>query len=300
MRLRQIEIFHAVYMNGSISAAARALHISQPSVSKVLRHTESQLGLTLFELLRGRLVPTDEAHALFREVDDVFQRVGSLRQAAANLKRGGGGHLRLGVVPSLALEVVPAAIAAFRRAHPDVTFSVQTLHHRDVLRVLYERESDVAIAYDPSEHPRIARRELAPGKLVLLSPAGTFPPDVTNVSCDLLEGRDFIDVAASGPLGTVAGNALDGLGVSTREVISVGTYYIAAALVKNGCGLAIVDEFTAHATCGPDMMCLDLTPALDADVHAVWLEDRPLSVLADRFLDTVSAVLASRGRRSPP
>jgi DNA-binding transcriptional LysR family regulator len=299
MRLRQIEIFHAVYMNGSISAAARALHISQPSVSKVLRHTESQLGLTLFELLRGRLVPTDEAHALFREVDDVFQRVGSLRQAAANLKRGGGGHLRLGVVPSLALEVVPAAIAAFRRTYPDVTFSVQTLHHRDVLRVLYERESDVAIAYDPSEHPRIARRQLAPGKLVLLAPAGTFPPGVT-VSYDMLEGRDFIDVAASGPLGTVAGNALDGLGVSPREVISVGTYYIAAALVRNGCGLAIVDEFTAHATCGPDMVCLDLTPALDADVLAVWLEDRPLSVLADRFLDTVSEVLAASSRRSPP
>jgi hypothetical protein len=48
------------------------------------------------------------------------------------------------------------------------------------------------------------------------------------------------------------------------------------------------------------MVCLDLTPALDADVLAVWLEDRPLSVLADRFLDTVSRVLASSGGRSPP
>ena len=54
MRLRQIEVFHAVYTSGSISAAARALNVSQPSVSKVLRHTEVQLGLPLFRLSRGR------------------------------------------------------------------------------------------------------------------------------------------------------------------------------------------------------------------------------------------------------
>ena len=299
MRLRQIEVFHAVYVNGSISAAARALHISQPSVSKVLRHAESQLGFTLFKLLKGRLVPTDEAHALFREVDDVFQRVGSLRQAAANLKRGGGGHLRLGVVPSLALEVVPAAIAEFRRMHADVTFAVQTLHHGDVLRALYERESDIAIAYGPAEHPRLARRQLAPGKLVLLAPAGTFPAMPDGVSVDMLEGRDFIDVAASGPLGTVASNALEALGVSTRPVVSVGTYYIAAALVRNKVGVAIVDQFTADATWGPEVDCFELSPTLDADVHAVWFEDRPLSVLADKFLDTVGTVLRTSRRPIP-
>src|SRR3546814_1041910 len=77
MRFRQIEIFHAVYTTGSISAAARALHVSQPSVSKVLHHTQSQLGLTLFTLVRGRLVATDEAHALFVEVSEIVERLTS-------------------------------------------------------------------------------------------------------------------------------------------------------------------------------------------------------------------------------
>ena len=47
MNLRHIEIFHAVYVNGSVSAAARALNVSQPSVSKMLRHAESLLGFQL-------------------------------------------------------------------------------------------------------------------------------------------------------------------------------------------------------------------------------------------------------------
>src|SRR3546814_646875 len=128
MRFRQIEIFHAVYTTGSISAAARALHVSQPSVSKVLHHTQSQLGLTLFTLVRGRLVATDEAHALFVEVSEIVERLTSLKKTVSNIRNVGGGHIRLGVVPSLGLHVAPLAIARFRKLHPQVTFAVQTLH----------------------------------------------------------------------------------------------------------------------------------------------------------------------------
>ena len=66
MRFRQIEVFHAVYTHGSISAAARALGVSQPSVSKTLRHAEDSLGFRLFQLARGRLVPTETAYLIRR------------------------------------------------------------------------------------------------------------------------------------------------------------------------------------------------------------------------------------------
>ena len=129
MRLRQIEVFHAVYTTGSISAAARSLHVSQPSVSKVLHHTQYQLGFELFKLVRGRLVATDEAHALFVEVKDIYDRLLSLQKAVTHIRDIGGGHIRLAVVPSLGQHVVPAAITQYRRQHPEVTFDVQTLHH---------------------------------------------------------------------------------------------------------------------------------------------------------------------------
>ena len=70
MNLRQIEIFHAVYLHGSASAAARALNVSQPSVTKVLRHAEESIGIVLFERSKGRLVPTQDARTLFEEVTE--------------------------------------------------------------------------------------------------------------------------------------------------------------------------------------------------------------------------------------
>lgn len=299
MRLRQIEVFHAVYANGSISAAARALNVSQPAVSKVLRHTEAQLGINLFDLVRGRLVPSDEAHALFREVDEVFDRIASLQMTAHNLRASGAGHLRIGVVPSLGLEIAPRAIAAFRAKNPDVTFGVRTLHHNDVVRALYERECDLAIGYDPPDHPRMKQKKLASKELCLLAPKGQFGGGRDTISISDLNGLDVVSVTGSGPIGDLVTQAFAKAHVEVREIVSVSTYYIAAALVRYGSGVALVDAFTAQAMSTDGMDQLKLAPRLEFGVCAAWLEDRPLSKLGVKFVAAVEDVLAQHSRVAP-
>lgn len=293
MRLRQIEVFHAVYTNGSISSAARSLNVSQPAVSKVLRHTESQLGIRLFDLVRGRLVPTDEAHALFREVDDVVQRVSSLQQTALNLRNSGAGRLRIGIVPSLGLNVLPAVIAQFRGRNREVTFDIHTIHHDDMLRALQERECDIAFGYDPPRRPRLATRRMATGRLVVIASTGLFDPACAHLSLKDVDGHDMIGVSGSGPIGEIVAAAYASEQTGFREVASVDTYYIAAALVKRGSGVAIVDEFTARAMADDGLCVFPLLPSLTFGVHAAWLEDRPLSKLAERLVELMKAALAS-------
>lgn len=300
MRLRQIEVFHAVYANGSISAAARALNVSQPAVSKVLRHTEAQLGINLFDLVRGRLVPSDEAHALFREVDEVFGRIASLQLTAHNLRASGAGHLRIGVVPSLGLEIAPRAIAAFRAKNPDVTFSVRTLHHNDVVRSLYERECDLAIGYDPTEHPRMRQKQLARAALCLLAPKGQFGAGRGTVEIGELHGLDLVSVTGSGPIGDLVTRTVARAQIEVREIVSVSTYYIAAALVRYGCGVAIVDAFTAQSMATDGLDVLQLTPELEFGVCAAWLEDRPLSKLGSKFVAAVEDALLHSQRPVHP
>lgn len=103
MRLRHIEVFHAVYSNGSISAAARMLNVSQPAVSKVLRHAEQQLGFTLFDRSKGKLIPTNEGITLFTEVSRVYLQIGSLRRIARNIKSTDQGKSGLPRLPGLHL-----------------------------------------------------------------------------------------------------------------------------------------------------------------------------------------------------
>jgi DNA-binding transcriptional LysR family regulator len=291
MRLRQIEVFHAVYVTGSITGAAQALHVSQPSVSKILQHAESQLGFPLFRRLKGKLLPTEEAHLLFREVDEVYQRVGSLKATVKNLRSGGAGHLRLAVLPSLGLGLTPNAIAKFRASNPGMTFDVQTLDHEDVLRCLYERESDLAIVFAAPKHPRLKSVQIGSGELVLLYRRGAISGVDGRVDLCRLAGSDHISIVGSGPIGVLLGSELDRLEVALNEVVSVRTFYVAAALVRQGVGVAIVDEFTARATVTPDLRYTRLAPAIAFGVHCIWLEERSPSLTCLQFIELLTTLL---------
>ncbi|UNK41019.1 LysR substrate-binding domain-containing protein [Luteimonas sp. S4-F44] len=295
MRFRQIEVFHAIYTTGSISGAARILHVSQPALSKVLAHTEQRLGMALFRRVRGRLVPTDEAHALANEAAEVFRRLTSLQKTASNLRFMTDGHIRLAVVPSLGLQVAPLAIARFRDRHPHTTFEVQTLHHDDLFRALYERSCDIAIGYDAPTHPRLKRRDLADGELVLMFREQDLPDPGARIPLQDLQDRELLGMTTGGPLGDLFNRELQRLEVRVREVVSNQTFYIAAGLTRCGAGMSIVDEFTAQAFAAPGLTSRPLSPALGFKVQCMFLEERPPSGLIEGFLKQFSIALGARG-----
>ena len=91
MSLRQIEVFRAIMMTGSISEAARSLYVAQPSVSRVLQVTESRLGFLLFERMRGRLYPTPEAKRIFEEVLRAYEGIERVESLVRSLADGSSG-----------------------------------------------------------------------------------------------------------------------------------------------------------------------------------------------------------------
>lgn len=288
MNLRHIEIFHAVYVAGSVTGAARALAVSQPSVTKMLRHAETLLGFTLFERAKGRLIPTEDAHALFGDVSEIQARVRSLREATRNLRRGVAGALRVGALPSLGLSVLPQSVADFLGSHAGVAFELQTIHHTDILRALYEREIDLAIATHVPPHAPVGRRWLGEGELVVLFREADLPDAPARLELGQLQGHAFVGCAQSGPIGDVFTRETERLGVTLNEVVSARTFYVAAALVRAGVGIAVVDSFTAAAMTAPGMAFRPIRPSIAFDVHAMFLENRPPSMLALAFLDQVS------------
>ena len=296
MNLRHIEIFHAVYVNGSVSAAARALNVSQPSVSKMLRHAESLLGFQLFERTAGGLVATEDAHTLFTEVGEIQDRVYALREAGRNLKRGAGGMLRVSALPSLALDALPTAVAGFLRGHTAVRFDLQTVHHDDLLRKLYERETDVAVAYEVPPAAPIGHRTVGGGELVVLYREEDMPGAPARVALEALQGRRFVSLAASGPIGHLFAGELQRLELELDEVVSARTFYIATALVRLGVGMTVVDSFTAAAAARePGLSMRPLDPPLAFGVHAMFLLNRPPAALATDFLKTFGQVIGGTG-----
>ena len=90
MRLRHIEVFSAVMLAGSTNGAAKILNISQPAVSKTLQHAEQSVGFPLFLRSKGKLVPTQDALQLQRELTPFDEQLRRIRRLAASLSRGSG------------------------------------------------------------------------------------------------------------------------------------------------------------------------------------------------------------------
>ena len=218
-------------------------------------------------------------------------RVRSLRQACQNLRHGRGGLLRISALPSLGLGAIPAAVARFLADHEDIMFDLQTLHHDEMVRKLYEHETDIAISFEVPLSAPVAHQVIGEGELVVIYREEDMPAAPPRLHLDELRGQKFISPVQSGPIGRMLSSELSRLEVELDEVVSARTYYVAAALVSAGVGMAIVDNFTAHAALPPGLASRPLQPAITFDINAVYLQNRPLSRTAADFLMVLATVI---------
>src|SRR5258706_5547340 len=300
MRLRHIEVFHAIMRTGSLSKAAELLCVSQPAVSKVLAHAERSLGLKLFNRVHGRLQPTREAELLFSETQKLQNNLDSIRNLARNLTLQPEGYLRIGCLPSLGLSLMPPAVQAFRRAYPRVSLKIQTRHTEELLNALLTRELDLGVALNPPARPGITAVELGRAALVCVGP----PDDDARhaqepVALATFVERDWISIGNVDPLGEVIGNALEAQGLDGHvATVEAQTWYVAPALAARGIGCVLLDELTAR-TSGEPVSIRPVEPALSVGVFAMWRDGGLDSQAGNAFLDVLRAPFGPAASTAP-
>ncbi|MBD7959572.1 MULTISPECIES: LysR substrate-binding domain-containing protein [Comamonas] len=284
MRLRHIEVFHAVMQTGSVSAAARLTNVTQPAVSRTLQHAELQLGFPLFERVRGRLTPTNEAMALFPLVERLYEQLDEVQRLAANLRHGHASDKLLVLsVFALSREVLPHAVARFRQKYPQVQVNVQALHTPQVVSALLLQEADVGFVISSVGQPALEHETLAEVDMHCVLPKGLLPPSRIHTKGMTLE--DLIDVPlvaldVKDPLGMRINQACREHGVGLSPVVTVQTYHAALSMAEYGLGAAIVDGCTASAADLRKVHVVPLLPRITVSVNALHLAQRPSSVLA--------------------
>lgn len=150
LRLRHLRCFLEVARRGSLSAAAEALHVSQPAASKTIRELEEILGVALFDRTGRRLALTAagrvyQAHAGAAVAD--LERAQHLVLDPPKERP----RIRAGVLPTAATGLVPRAALAFRAVHPEVLVDVMTGPNWLLLSLLREGQLDLVIGRAPSE-----------------------------------------------------------------------------------------------------------------------------------------------------
>ncbi|CAN7739200.1 LysR family transcriptional regulator [Variovorax paradoxus] len=296
MNLRQIEVFRAVMLAGSVTDAARLLHVSQPGISRMLAHIELQLGLRLFERKKGRLLPTPEAQALYEEVSEVYGGIRRVTERAEELKSGARLSLRVLASPSTALVAVPRAVAALASEYPAARIYLETLPTREMLGRLILREADLAISTIPTGNALLASKPIGQWRLVCVFPRGH-----ALSSKRLLRPRDvlnerLISFSRDTPQGRVIADWCASIKVEPASSVEVRSGQMACALAASGAGIAIVDDLTARA-CRSDE--LDFRPILGSPtlgIFALAHEGFAPSVLGKRMIELAAASLKQARR----
>jgi DNA-binding transcriptional LysR family regulator len=285
MRLRHIEVFHAVYTSGSITGAAKLLNVSQPSVSKVLAHAEQQLGFLLFDRQKGKIVPTREADRLIVHVNEAYKNISELRRVSRNLGSAETGLVRIAMTPAFGIDLIPLAIASYLEKHPDTMFEMESLHQHQIVRALKEMRVDFGLVFDPPACQGIVIDHLATAEFVAVTRDTLDFAGKSKLRLEELACKPFIKLSSRSPLGQLLDNHIDNLGIEPRIVANVETYQMAKSLVAHGAGVALVDEITARSSGHDNVIARRLDPPMHFNVAIMHAESDPISVVTQQFID---------------
>lgn len=199
LTLRQVEVIRAVMMAGTIQGAAKLLNVSAPGISRLIKHTESQLGIRLFERRAGLFLPSAEAHAMFEMVHQVYRQMTNLNEAVSSLKKGEEFTLAFASAPSIAQFIAARAIRSVRQRFPDLFIDLDILKIEETVDYLLLERGEFVIMSSAIDNPALDSIALAEGRVVVIVPEGHRLAAQEVVSVHDLAREPFVGVDPDDP-----------------------------------------------------------------------------------------------------
>lgn len=290
VNVRHLAVFRAVAKTGAVSAAARMLHISQPAVTKTLHLLEEELGMQLFQRIKGRLLITPEAQALLPQVERLFGQVDAVHQFTQEIRSGHVGSLTVASVATLSSTIVAMTISRFSEGHPKVLFDLRAQSTRQVIESVRNNQADIGVI-DVSEGgadmdvTELCRADLAcvmrhDHPLTLLQQIT--PADLAH--------ETIITFAEDTQMGWAVRDALRKKKSSSVILFTVNQTFSAYALAQSGSGVALVDPFPMLMGVFPELRVRPFRPSIQSRPHALISSSRPVSLIAREFVKDLQRV----------
>ena len=189
--VRQLEILDAVGREGSVTAAAASLHLTQPAVSMQIKQLESQLEMALFEPVGRGLQITEPGRELAGQAGELLRNLDDFEQTARQLRGVQRGRVRLGVV-STAKYFAPRLLARFLEAHAGLDFKLNVFNREQIIEQLQSYSIDLGIMGQPPDGSNLLGTPFAPNPLAIVA-APTHPYSRrANLGPEDLEQERFI------------------------------------------------------------------------------------------------------------
>ncbi|MCC0013313.1 MAG: LysR family transcriptional regulator [Hoeflea sp.] len=297
MKHRQLEAFRATMRSGSITEAAAMMHISQPSVSRLIADLERAVGFSLF-LRSGRgLTPTVEAKAFYQGVEGMFAGVDRLQELARAISTTRSGVITIGTIQSIATIEVPKAVNTIYRRLPEINFMIQSRNTPAILDAVQMHQLDIGIVgrQPPYDGVEVLFQITAP--YVCLMPEAHELADRSGlVDLELLaETEEFATFGGAFPDSMMSIESSLAQKMQKRSRLSATNMPLAASLVRETGVLAIADPFSAEqAVLMGGVVFRPIKQDLKYHVSIIAPGRDRLSLAALEFVEVLSGQLSKR------
>lgn len=285
--LHQLRTFKAVADHLSFSAAATELEISQPSVSYQVKVLESALGLPLLDRLGKRVQLTEAGQLLYGYTRRTLNLLDEAAVALEDLRGIRRGSLRVGASTTVGIYVIPAALGAFKKMHPDLAIALEIGSRGSVQAKVLQNELDLAVVGPPLRDPDLVSIPFLKDELVVVAPAGH--PLAGRQGLTLRDLRDetfLMREPGSGTRWAVEKQARRA-GVNLKVGMELGSNGAIKHAVESGLGVAVLSRYAIgleHAS--GDLVVLDVTGfPVRREWHIVHLRRRKLASAVQEFVD---------------
>ncbi len=238
MDLRQLNALVAVADHGTFSAAAQALHTVQSNVSGHVAHLEKELGVELFDRYHGTL--TEAGEMVVSRARLVQGELAALRADLDAARGEVSGVVRVGVIASVARQLVPALLRAARERHPDTRTIVVEASTTSLAPQVINGALDLAVVNIPLSHPDLVTELLFDEPLVVAGPPGHPLADRAQLSLSDVASYPLV----LPPVGTALRDEIDGAafraGVELQPEVELDGIRLMSLLVFEGFGTAIL------------------------------------------------------------
>lgn len=287
---RQLSIFRAIMLQGSLSRAAEATQSSQPTLSRELARLEYLLGFGLFDRVRGRLRPTARALALMQEVERSFVGLEQIAARAQELRTLSTGRLRVACLPALAHALLPRVLQQFQKQLPQASVSVVPLESPWLEQALSEQRFDVGLS-EISEPPSgVALQPLLQVNEVAVLPAGHRLCKKAVLTPEDFANERFVSLADGDPYRQAIDALFAQAGVERACLLDTANAAAVCAMVQQGLGVAIVNPLTAAACASAQLVVRPLAVAIPFRVSVLLPEVAAPHPLRDALVQALREV----------
>jgi len=283
-----IRVFVAVAEHGAVTAAARALALSQPAVTAAIHKLEAELETTLFLRTSRGVTLTSTGHALLEHARRLERGAIEARREIGGLEAEPSGRFTIGCHESLGAYFLPPLFAHFFAEHPAIDLVLSNANSRDVERAVIERRIDFGIVVNPERHPESVVTPLFVDRVAIVAHEALLRP--TRAPSALIADHALVHVPALRQTQFILG-ALDQSGIVPKRTVPCASLELVKSLVLDRAGLGILPLRVARYHTPKDtvrVVSREL-PAFDDRIALVRRADLHVTAAVRLVLDAFAA-----------